>query len=504
MIKYTISIIGRMEIEPRKDWDIFSMALLTVLLILAIYLLPDSVLRTIIGLPFLLFFPGYLAIAALFPAREDLDDIERVALSFGLSIAITPLIGFGLNYTPWGIRLTPILLSVSAFIFLAAAVSLYRRQSVTDPFRPFDPFQKWQAAWSSFQAEKGLDKALSVILILSILSSVFALGYVIAFPKQGESFTEFYVLGPEGRASGYPQLEVGENGTVILGLVNHEHQEMNYTIMIWLVKVEYTENQTLVHEMYFYDALHVTDLEHVPVDIEQEWQSQWEQTYDFNIFTVDNPLNGSYKLWFNLFKENVSVDYVVGEDYSDDAVAVEYIEEAVKNQRQSLNLNMHLRPTHFYLLDQDGNATGLPYNVTANQTVDVRLGLANYEGQTMDYEVLVMIGNLSIPSDGNTSNITYNGLFYLDTFSSLDWQGVVNRSVAPGDPWTEQVETNYSFVADDLNGSAQVWFILYKDSSPPALSTHQDYSADTSVQQIMKDSVAGGLQYIVLPLMVSA
>ena len=139
MIKYTISIIGRMEVEPRKDWDIFSMASLTVLLILAIYLLPDSVIRTIIGLPFLLFFPGYLAIAALFPAKDDLDDIERVALSFGLSIAITPLIGFGLNYTPWGIRLTPILLSVSAFIFLAAAVSLYRRQSVADPFRPFDP-----------------------------------------------------------------------------------------------------------------------------------------------------------------------------------------------------------------------------------------------------------------------------------------------------------------------------------------------------------------------------
>lgn len=504
MIKYTISIIGRMEVEPRKDWDIFSMASLTVLLILAIYLLPDSVIRTIIGLPFLLFFPGYLAIAALFPAKDDLDDIERVALSFGLSIAITPLIGFGLNYTPWGIRLTPILLSVSAFIFLAAAVSLYRRQSVADPFRPFDPMEKWRTAWGSFQAEKGLDKALSVILILSILSSVFALGYVIAFPKQGESFTEFYVLGPEGKASGYPQLAVGENGTVILGLVNHEHRDMNYTIMVWLVKLEYTDNQTVVHEMYFYDALHVDGLEHVPVNIEQQWQSQWEQTYDFNIFTVENPLNGSYKLWFNLFKENVSVDYTVGEDYSNDTEAVQHIEEAVKNQRQSLNLNMHLRPTHFYLRDQSGNSSGLPYNVSANQTIDVRLGLANYEGQTMDYQVLVMIGNLTIPSSGNTSNITYNGLFYLDTFNHTDWQGVETKTIAPGDTWTEQVETAYSLDVDDIVGPAQVWFILYKDSVPPVLNTHQDYSNDTAVQQIFKDIVSGGMQYVVLPLMVSA
>jgi len=36
-------------------------------------------------------------------SREGIDDgIERVALSFGLSIAIVPLIGLVLNFTPWG------------------------------------------------------------------------------------------------------------------------------------------------------------------------------------------------------------------------------------------------------------------------------------------------------------------------------------------------------------------------------------------------------------------
>jgi len=33
---------------------------------------------------------------------EGIDGIERVALSFGLSIAIVPLIGLVLNFTPWG------------------------------------------------------------------------------------------------------------------------------------------------------------------------------------------------------------------------------------------------------------------------------------------------------------------------------------------------------------------------------------------------------------------
>jgi uncharacterized membrane protein len=72
--------------------------------------------RVALGLIFLLFSPGYSLIAALFPARHSISNIERVALSFGLSIATVPLIGLILNYTPLGIRLWPVTLSVLAFI----------------------------------------------------------------------------------------------------------------------------------------------------------------------------------------------------------------------------------------------------------------------------------------------------------------------------------------------------------------------------------------------------
>ncbi|MGB3943467.1 MAG: DUF1616 domain-containing protein, partial [Methanothrix sp.] len=63
----------------------------------------DLWVRVPVGLVMVLFLPGYALIAALFPRDDDLDGIERVALSFGLSIAVVPLIGLGLNYTPWGI-----------------------------------------------------------------------------------------------------------------------------------------------------------------------------------------------------------------------------------------------------------------------------------------------------------------------------------------------------------------------------------------------------------------
>ena len=78
----------------------------------------------------MLFLPGYALIAALFPRKDDLDAIERIALSFGLSIAITPLLGLALNYTPFGIRLSPVLIVLSIFT-IALAIGAYVRRGMT-------------------------------------------------------------------------------------------------------------------------------------------------------------------------------------------------------------------------------------------------------------------------------------------------------------------------------------------------------------------------------------
>lgn len=90
-------------------------------------LLTEGPLRISFAIPFIIFIPGYCLVAALYPRRDSLDGIERLALSFGTSIAVVPLIGLVLNYTPWGIRLTPILLSVAGFILALCAVAAYRR-----------------------------------------------------------------------------------------------------------------------------------------------------------------------------------------------------------------------------------------------------------------------------------------------------------------------------------------------------------------------------------------
>ncbi|MFH1485465.1 MAG: DUF1616 domain-containing protein, partial [Chloroflexota bacterium] len=94
--------------------------------------------RIALGLLLVLFLPGYSLIAALFPRKGDLSSMERVALSFGLSIVVVPLIGFMLNYTPWGIRLFPLLFCLVFFVLAATAAAYYRRQSLP-PEERFQP-----------------------------------------------------------------------------------------------------------------------------------------------------------------------------------------------------------------------------------------------------------------------------------------------------------------------------------------------------------------------------
>jgi len=216
--------------------DLIFIALWMVAAVLCIYVpvLNQSFLRVLFALPMILFIPGYVLIAALFPDKEDLDGIERLALSFGLSIAIVPLIGLVLNYTPWGIRLDPIVISLVAFTTVMIFLAQYRR-SLLDPDRRFIvPVRQMltEAKGELFEpGQSRMDKALSIILIIAIVAAVATTIYVIAVPKEGEKFTEFYILGPEGKAADYPtRFPVGQEQSLIIGIGNHEYRNVTYTV----------------------------------------------------------------------------------------------------------------------------------------------------------------------------------------------------------------------------------------------------------------------------------
>ena len=211
-----------------KD-ELIPLNLLVIVLVAIIILFPSNIPRIILGLPFLLFFPGYTLLAALFTKREGMGNIERVALSFGLSIAVVPLIGLILNYTRWGIRLEPVLYSVASFILITSIIAWLRRSRLPEPERFGVDFQMRLPGWGG----GAWDRVLSVILALTILGALGTLGYAIASPKVGERFTEFYIEGLEGKAIDYPkELALGEKGKVIVGIINREHETVTYRVEV--------------------------------------------------------------------------------------------------------------------------------------------------------------------------------------------------------------------------------------------------------------------------------
>jgi len=133
-----------LRVRPQNTW-FFLVTTASIATLAAVYVIPNTypmvVFRWVVGSIFILFLPGYATIQVLFPSGKELDGIERFALSIGLSIAITPLIGLLLNYTPWGIRLDPIMTSLSLFTLSVAAAATYRKYKIvlTNSFKGKQP-----------------------------------------------------------------------------------------------------------------------------------------------------------------------------------------------------------------------------------------------------------------------------------------------------------------------------------------------------------------------------
>jgi uncharacterized membrane protein len=281
---------------PADLAGVVTLVFLTNLFVLA-PVLRETPLRVVFGLPFVLFVPGYAFVAALFPeadpsqtgahasadedgsehgpgngggsehgpwngdgdatgptsTRSGIDGLERVALSFGLSIAVVPLLGLVLNFTPWGIRLVPIVVTLSGFSLVSTAVGARRRLALPGDERFRVPYRSWLAAARTelLEPESRSDAALNVLLVVSVLLATGSVGYAVAVPKTGESFTEFYLLTENESgdlvADDYPtDLTRGEDASLVVGVSNHEHEPTDYTIVTELQRVQVANNSTRV------------------------------------------------------------------------------------------------------------------------------------------------------------------------------------------------------------------------------------------------------------------
>lgn len=271
-------------VSPTRWGADLQSVLLAVGLLWAVTLLPvvrDTPLRIVVALVVALFVPGYALVAALFPERgpavsdadtstpvdgaDDesdgdgttggIDVLERIVLSFGASIAVVPLVGLVLNFTPWGLRLVPVLVGLTVLTIPLTVFAAVRRVRLPPEVR-FDPHPiAWLVAGVRGLAtpEDRTDAVLNVLLVVSVLLAVGSVAYAVSDPGPDEEFTEFYLLTENETgdlvATNYPtNFTTGEPQSIVVGIGNEEGGSETYTVVTQLQRAEIREETVTVTE----------------------------------------------------------------------------------------------------------------------------------------------------------------------------------------------------------------------------------------------------------------
>jgi len=259
----------------RLPSDLIAVVLLTFLAngVVFVPLLRGTPLQTVVGLGFVTVVPGYALVSALFPEadqssfrrgtdphamvatdRRDISGVERAALSLGLSIAVVPLIGLALNFTPWGIQLVSIMGALSAFTLSVTAVAMGRRLALA----PAERFQVWLFPYRSWlhrleAPDTRFGALLNLTLVVAILFAAGTVGFALATPSPADATTEFYLLteNEDGElvTADYPdELVAGSPARLIVGIDNLEFEPVEYTVLVQLQEVERTDEDVSVLE----------------------------------------------------------------------------------------------------------------------------------------------------------------------------------------------------------------------------------------------------------------
>jgi uncharacterized membrane protein len=240
--------------------------------------LRETPLRIVFGLPLVLFLPGYAFIAALFPeagtspeadehregriAGRSIDLVERVALSFGMSLAFIPFLALAINIASFPLGFGPILFTLSAVTLACTVVAAFRRQQVSPAERFALPYRAWIG---EARASLGGNRpVLNVVLALAILFALSTMTYAIAVPQNGEQFTDFHLLTEDENgelvASGYPdEFDLNESQSLYVSIANQEGETIEYTVVVQLERVETDDNdESMVTERQELDRFSTT------------------------------------------------------------------------------------------------------------------------------------------------------------------------------------------------------------------------------------------------------
>ncbi|OLE59407.1 MAG: hypothetical protein AUG17_02855 [Crenarchaeota archaeon 13_1_20CM_2_53_14] len=247
---------------------------------------------TILGILLILFVPGYLLVATLFPRAGELAWSTRLALSCALSITVVPIIGLVLNYTVFGLSVDSVVGSLAGYSLLVGWGAYFRRVRLPVESRLSAQINLEWPKWSEYTFS---DRVQTIALTLAVVAAISAVAYLASTPRPGASYTQFFILGPNGNASGYPtHLNVSEASTTSIGVTNHEQGATDYGVRVDLVGVVIRYNNSA----NISEAIEVNRTALIWFNFTLAKDNNWVTRYTYRI---NSP--GLWKIQFLLFKD---------------------------------------------------------------------------------------------------------------------------------------------------------------------------------------------------------
>lgn len=213
--------------------------------------------RFLLGTVFLFFVPGYAVVAALFPGRprrstvertgsatlrdphEGLLLSERVAISFGTSVALVPVVAVVLGALAMPLTMEAILGSLTVVVVGFAAIGAVRRIRLrpADRFHPFGPGHTRGDGGQRTTSRGSTALAVGLVLAVGLAGGAFVYGIAAEPPSTQYTSATLVTASADGEyvASGYPTNgTVGEPVSLTLRVDNRQTSPANVSAIVAL------------------------------------------------------------------------------------------------------------------------------------------------------------------------------------------------------------------------------------------------------------------------------